>query len=62
MNDIHRNESRKPKPDKIARIEAIIKEYGIESVEQLWQSDRLTVAAVEILEKICDIVGYADPE
>ena len=47
---------------KIAKIEKIIEEYGITSAEHLWQSDSLTIAAVEILEKICDVVGYADEE
>jgi hypothetical protein len=48
--------------NKIARIEDIIKEYYITCPEDIGQSERVQDNWMEILEKICDIVGWADEE
>jgi hypothetical protein len=45
--------------DQITKIKAIIEKRELYSDEQMFQSDRVSIDAVEILVEICEVVGYA---
>ena len=46
--------------EKIAKIEAIIKKHKISCGEDIYQSDRINIKAPDILDEICEIVGYCE--
>lgn len=35
-----------------------IEEYEIGHVEQIWQTDEIIIAAPELVESVCNVVGY----
>ena len=35
-----------------------IEEYEIGCVEQIWQTDSVLIAAPELVESVCNVVGY----
>lgn len=37
---------------------AFIEEYEIGHVEQIWQTDEIIIAAPELVEDVCGVVGY----
>lgn len=39
---------------------AFIEEYEIGCVEQIWQTDSVLIAAPELVESVCEIVGYVE--
>jgi hypothetical protein len=39
-----------------------IKENEIGHVEQIWQTDSIIIASPELVERVCEIVGYAEYE
>ena len=52
----------KVKADEADKIKEVIKHYGITSGETLWQQDDIATSSLEIIEKICDIVGYYEAD
>jgi len=38
--------------------EAFIRDHGIHCEDKIWQDDAIAVDVLELLEKICGIVGY----
>jgi hypothetical protein len=52
----------KVKADEVDKIKEVIKHYGITSGETLWQQDDIATSSLEIIEKICDIVGYHEAD
>ena len=39
-----------------------IKEHEIGHVEQIWQIDSIILASTELVESVCEIVGYVEHE
>ena len=39
-----------------------VNEYEIGCVEQIWQTDSVIIAAPELVECVCEIVGYKEYE
>ena len=39
-----------------------IKEHEIGHVEQIWQIDSIILASTELVESVCEIVGYVEYE
>ena len=39
-----------------------IKEHEIVCVEQIWQTDSILIAAPELVEYACEIIGYVEYE
>lgn len=46
--------------EKISKIEAIIKKHKIDCGETIYQCDRIIENALEIIDGICEIVGYCE--
>ena len=39
-----------------------IKKHDIGCAEQIWQTDSVLIAAPELVEEVCEIVGYVEYE
>lgn len=39
-----------------------VEEYEIGCVEQIWQTDSVLIAAPELVESVCNVVGYVEYE
>lgn len=39
---------------------AFIEKYEIGCAEQIWQTDSVLIAAPELVEEVCEVVGYKE--
>lgn len=46
--------------EKIAKLKELIKKHNITCGEDVWQNDSIGTSALEIIQEVCEIVGYSD--
>ena len=48
--------------EKVAKIQALIAKHEIDCGETIWQTDTISEKALEIIEAVCEIVGYYEDQ